>query len=309
MSPKRPMFAVLFLAAVFLAGCTNEPDTYQGKTAKQWAEEAQKPPTPAQAAPKPDPAEVQRAQQAAAKQAEEAEALRREEATRTYVQKFQDRLITVKESKDGKELVTAAQTALEREISGGDDLVLLGSLYGPRGAFVNALLPKRGETAEDARLVSAEAVASAEKAMRAEVFAWFARDPKRVDAVWPFIRPKLRAQYGVLLTLRGHEQLFKTSYTSASFEPLRECLVWNEELTFGRREGEAEQPHPEKKRCDAIFKKFGVKAEFGVTGDQRAEYAARNALYIVRLLARRALDGGEKFAQHTQRLALDAVKP
>ena len=302
------MFAVLVLAGVFLAGCSKEPDTYQGKTAKQWAEEAQKPRTPAQTAPKPDPAEVLKAQQTAARQAEEAEALRREEATRTYVQKFQDQVIMVKESKDGKELVTAAQTALEREISGGDDNVLLGSVFDARDAFMDRLLPKRGSTADEARLVSPDAITRAEKAMRTEVFAWFARDPKRIDAVWTIIRPQLRLQYGLLATLRRHEVLFKTKYTNAVFEPLHECLIWHGELAFGRQEGEG-GPHSEAKRCDTVFKEFGVKVRFGVPGGQLEKYAASNALYIFRFLARRSANGGEKFAQQFQHLALDYIKP
>ena len=306
MSKLFKYLVIVFVFVGFVAGCGQE--TYKGKTAKEGGEESERKQELKDSGPLTRTIdEVKMAQQEKEKKGK-ADALARENATSAYVGQTHERLIAVRESKDGKILIDVAGLALNREVSGGNDLVLLGGMWGIDSAVMKALLPKKGDTSDEARMIESEAVNAAERSMRAEVFGWFARDSKRLDAFWASVRPLVRLQYGLLTTLRGHEQLFKTTYTGAGFESLRECLIWHEELTYQRREGVSSQDHPEAKRCDTIFKKFGVKAQFGLIESQLDEYAARNALYIVRFLARRSANGGEKFAQQFQRIALDYIK-
>ncbi|MDP3948803.1 MAG: hypothetical protein Q8Q17_02540 [bacterium] len=308
----QSIFALLLLVGV-LVGCSEKPNTYEGKSAKEWADVAKQPQAVAPQMPvQPSPEERLKAQQEAAEQAkrEEAERVRLDKVYNDeYLAKVRERANEIQSSKDGKVLFGAARYMLESAgMYEGPAGVVLGGMWQYHDAFKRGLL-QMGIASETGQTTSAETDYSAQTQIRAVVIGWFVSDQMRLDTLWSTVRPLLRLKYGLLMTLRQHEQLFKTSYAAKTFQPLHECLLWHEEFTFLQRVGEkTNAPHPEKNSCSGIFKKFGVKAEFGETGNTQQELAARNALWIVRFLARRSADGQDRFAQNFQRLALDYIK-
>lgn len=137
----------------------------------------------------------------------------------------------------------------------------------------------------------------------------YAQDRKRLEALWAVVRPALRRDYALLHTLRGNEALLKTPYSAAAFAPVKECLEWHHALTYSSSEPQASTPHRESKRCNALYKRWGIQAEFGSVGAGEPETAWRNARWVIGFYERRVAEGGEKFARELQRLARDFIKP
>ncbi len=141
--------------------------------------------------------------------------------------------------------------------------------------------------------------------IRNALVAWAVANPTHMSTVWMMIRPALRGQYAVLKTFRTNERLLKTPYTRAAFTALKQCLQVQAAL-----KGDEGSSHPEAKRCNAEYKKYGVATKFDALkgGDGGRDLAVDNAMWILKFLDRREADGGKEFAQVFQKFALDYIK-
>lgn len=313
MSKLMQSILALLLFAGVLAGCGEKP-MVDGKDVNYWAQKAKE----LQNVPQPPAVQMPMPKQVTAEEAAKRARLEEEKRVRLnkdyndeYLAKVRERVNEIQSSKDGKVLFGATQYTLESaDMYEGPAGVVLGGMWQYHEAFTRGLLQMDVASKTD-QTTSAETDLSTRTQIRAAVIGWFVSDQKRLNVLWSTVRPMLRLKYGLLMTLRRHEQLFKTSYTGKTFEPLQECLFWSEEhvrTVRNNREGPPIPDHSEAGRCNGVFTKFGVKAEFGLTGDAQKELTARNALWIVRFLARRSADGQDKFAQQFQRLALDYIE-
>lgn len=301
MSTVWKLVVTAVIVAGFLAGCGDD-GKFEGKTAKEWAAEADQ--YKAEAKGRPSGQINQQEQELAA---EKKTAQRQDEAKKDFLAKTDQQASEIEFSKDGGVLIGSATTALGR-ISvlgvGGDEEIVLGQAD---GIFVDrvslAILPATFATLAD--VLSNETVQAGRGKIRAAIISWAVNEPKGLDIVWGALRPVLRQQYAVLKALRGYEPLFKTTYTRKSFEPIASCLEWYESSVISVSDARIEPAAKDIKRCSDVFKKWGVKV---MLGDGKEVVVARNALWIVRFLARREGDGGEKFAQKFQKFALDFIK-
>ena len=289
MKPLKMLLVVVVLATV--AACGDQK--YEGKTAQEWAAEASRQ-KPAEATPK-----------SSAKEFIASEKQRQEEGEKKYMELAQKQAALI-ESSSGEPFLQAALSALRKsdvEESPGEEEILLGAENDWFNHRVMSLIVPT--TAVDGVSVFYSTTQNGRGIISNAVIHWATQDQGQLDKAWVAMRPILRQQYALMKTLRRHEALFRTNYTRKGFEPLSECLTWHEGLLYATPERRVAPTPQDAKRCTEVFKKFGVKAEFG---GERGEVAARNALWIVRFFARREADGGEKFAQNFQRLALDFIK-
>lgn len=317
MSPlKKSAFdvlAVLVMLASLIAlnGCGNDGQ-YHGKTAQQWATEAErlqfelmkKP----EAKPVNQPAQT-RDERAEQEKAEATRVQKQQAADETFLTKTSEQIQAIALSKDGKIVAEAAQSGLTQVGTSENYLNRMA------GNFLTEVLTKIApEYGEGTPRPDYKVVQGGHGKIRQAVIKWFTNDLKRLDAVWAVIRPMLRQKYTLLNTLRGHEKLFKTAYTQKAYAPLYECMQWHETLIYPR--GDRPATTPDKKDtegCNKAFKSFGVDGvQFGVkNGDDSADHANiafDNAIWTVEFLKRREADGGEKFAQGFQRFAMDYIK-
>lgn len=293
------LIVIVVITAGLLAGCGND-GSYNGKTAKEWAIEADQYKAEAKGRPS-----GQVNQQVKELEAEKKTAQRQGELKKDFLAKADQQASDIEFSRDGGLLVSSSTTALGRiSVMGvlGDEEIVLGQAD---GVFVDrtllTILPITSATFAD--VLSNEVVQEGRGKIRAAIISWAVNEPKGLDITWGALRPVLRQQYALLKSLRGYEPLFKTAYTRKGFEPLTECLSQYERWTGPSSDTKPEPTDKEIKHCNDVYKKWGLKPF-----DDANSVIARNALWIVRFLARREGDGGEKFVQKFQKLALDFIK-
>ena len=288
------------LTSVLLAACSD--DKFKGKTAEQWANEAQTA-RAALAATKP----IVQAPKAEVDDGTEKRRKLQEAADAAYLTEVDAAADAIFAPKSGDTLVlTAATEAVSRfdNRQPGGSVVFGRLVWEFTDQASEALVPQR--TARSELQPDYQVVQLAGRKFRSAAIKWAISDPARVNALWAALRPSLRQQYDLLTTLRGHAPLFSVVYTRKAFEPLTECLMWYDGLANVREGKGLEVSEGDTKRCNALLKQFGIKAEFGSAS--RDNLSARNALWLVRFFARRDADGGEKFPQQIQKFMADYIK-
>lgn len=294
---------VLAVLAIFFAACGGEPVEVKeaGKTAKEWKQSAEQCMAklefcPIQAFPRtlPDP------------KAEQAQIALQDEADKAFLAGVKGVADTI-----SSDLITSVVTNAFVGLSGlmlSDELVLGNIAWVMSDGAQEAITSSKASSAPGDKDTgpSYTAVRDARIIIKSAIVTWVTADLSRMPAVWTAVRPLFRQQYALLKTLRGYEPFFKTRYSSTAFAQISECLEWQDNLAGPDSDKKIRPEETDLKRCGAAFKKFGIKATFGDA--ESGGYSARNALWIVKFLARRSADGGDKFAQQFQKLALDYIK-
>lgn len=304
MFAKMKLFVAAALAGIFLVACGGEPVEVKeaGKTAKEWKQVAE------ELAAKLELCPIQTTPRALQdSKTEQARIAEQDEANKAYLDGVKNVADTV-----NRDLVTSAITnalvGLSGLMSSYDEMLFGNVAWVMSDSAQEAIESSKASSAPGDKDMgpSYTAVRDARIIIKSAIVAWVTADLSRVSAVWTAVRPLFRQQYSLIKTMRKYEPFFKTQYSRTTFEPITECLVWQED--FGGPDSD-KKIRPEKadlKRCEAAFKKFGIKATFG--DYESGILTTRNALWIARFLARRSADGGDKFAQKFQQLALDYIK-
>ncbi|MSU74516.1 hypothetical protein EXS57_01920 [Candidatus Kaiserbacteria bacterium] len=294
--------ALMVVMGLAVAACGD--DRHEGKTAKEWAMMvAEKNKATATSAS---------SQKAPAESADKKRAAHEEEIKTVFLAKTDDEALRISTGDDrqGSLIGYWGATALNRgSVTGvamNDDVVSLGQTD---GIFVSrmfsVIVPSSSPTSE--RVLPYDVLMEGRAKVRSSIVGLMVDESKGLNFAWLAIRPALRQQYDLLRTLRGYELFFKTAYTRKGFEPIEECLLWNQKFFDLYSINRGEKPDDKDvKRCTETFKKWGVKA--AMVADEKPYMQTRNALWIVQFLGRREADGGEKFAQRFQQFALDYIK-
>lgn len=324
MSPlKKSSFEVLAVIVMLgsiigLNGCGND-GKFNGKTAQEWAAEAErnKAVNPNVQGKSNQQVQGEKANEKATQEQQktkeaEAERMQKQQAAdETFRAKASEQAKTIASSKDGKIVAEAVEVGLTQVGTSENYLNrMAGSFLMGTMTRVTPEFLVEGIHKPDYKVVREE-----RGKIRQAVIKSFTDDLKRLDLVWTVIRPVLRQKYALLNTLRGHEKLFKTAYTQKAYAPLYECMQWHETLIYPRGDKPATTPNKkDTEGCNKTFKSFGVDGvQFGIenkegVSEDHANIAFDNAMWIVEFLKRREADGGEKFAQAFQRIALDYIK-
>lgn len=204
----------------------------------------------------------------------------------------------------GQAIIAAGRTVvLGLKMSDSDDVIFGEIAPAVSRDLQDAIVSSQSKSDPDL-FATAEPVGAVRATLKLAALEWLVADPSRLTIVWQPIRPALRQKYTLLKTVRVHAALFKTPYSSQAFAAVTECLEWHvhAQTNSDRTPSLSER---EIKSCNAEFKTFGIDAS---VNDSGSVDLTRNALWIVRFLARRSADGGDAFARKFQELALDYSK-
>lgn len=121
-----------------------------------------------------------------------------------------------------------------------------------------------------------------------------------VDQLAPYIRVKHPKFVEVA---KRHDKILRTSFTLKTFEKMIACVDRNDKARI-------------LSECEQEFKKWGLSVEPKATlnnpGDTQINDESptmNETRWVIKFLHRRALNGGDKFAQFTQKMALKVANP
>ncbi|MBP6888545.1 MAG: hypothetical protein KBC21_02460 [Candidatus Pacebacteria bacterium] len=144
----------------------------------------------------------------------------------------------------------------------------------------------RNVIGDDGRRAGYETVEAQERRLVSSVLLWAQKNPALAESVLNALVPVLRTKAGVVKSLKESAGLFKKPYKSADYV---EILACSQEIPKSREE-----------ICEGQFKAFGLK--YTKPADEKDQLSLDwNAQWTIQFLNRRALNGGDKFAQLFQR--------
>lgn len=123
---------------------------------------------------------------------------------------------------------------------------------------------------------------------------WAKKDIPATEKLFDAVVPALKMKAGLVVGLRDNVGLLNKPYSDKGFVAILACVQDSRELSL-------------KDECRKVFTTFGVKFTPATEAGQ-ADDVDRNAVYIIKFLNRRSLNGGEQFARLAQRLMLKVAK-
>lgn len=128
------------------------------------------------------------------------------------------------------------------------------------------------------------------KRLTSEMLVWAQQNQTLTEKIWDSALPYLRTKSELVMTMRSVKGLLKVPYTEKSFQTLSICL--------------GEIPNDLKKTCQKEADKFGILYRQAIEGVASNDSYEPNARWMIEFLQRRHLNGGDKFAQWSQKLLL-----
>lgn len=238
-----------------------------------------------QSMPAPDPVKAQEENAAKMEQVQKEQTIKDEETKKAAKKYFGDNVDAALERLNGTKKMAlkdqqdlAALVPREYEYLGSISSYVFTTMVAPGRDFSGEYEVAR---AEQARLIS-------------EVLLWAKKDMVATEKLIDPAIPALKMKAGLVIGLRDNVGLLTKQYTDKGFVQILACVDY--------------ELHPsQKESCRKVFASFGVKFKANDEAD-RLDDVDRNAVYIVKFLNRRSLNGGEKFAQFAQRMMLKLAK-